>query len=426
MTIRFFSDKDRPVHMGPYPTERLARMGAVPKFDAVPDMAPLEFTRPEDPCSIVNAMREHQAMLDAIRDGLINGAVAEAPSDLQERADHLKAFGYFADAAVVGACALPDEALLKTPFTNPDVERLAHDLKTRQTKTLASGIDLIMADLKDSMEAPPTSIDGQTHALVFLYENPRTPEADEAGCAWIQDAQAHRAGMLAAETGAMMRGGIRFPALTWIWASWPSQAGLPRWRTARSVILILAHVSAWPPSPQILQWRPICRLRRCTRSPNRRSVWAGVWAPRPAKLRALRCPSQTAVSWMAHTRSRRSNVWTHLRPISTSRMSPACPNAPICSPVRNSAIWERSCRTARRAGTLLAVFSGRRRARQTDPQPRLQRQGAHGHGRRSAAAAAVASVGAGRSVPHRRGDPQPFPWPASQVRHSHNRPATGP
>ena len=74
--MRFFSDKHRPVHMGPYPCERLSRLTECPDLPAVPDSRQLLFDRPDDPRSIINAMREHQAMLDAIRDGLINKAVA--------------------------------------------------------------------------------------------------------------------------------------------------------------------------------------------------------------------------------------------------------------------------------------------------------------------------------------------------------------
>ncbi|WP_373635609.1 2Fe-2S iron-sulfur cluster-binding protein [Yoonia sp. SS1-5] len=209
MNMRFFSDKDRPVHMGPYPSELLGRASTMPDLQTVPPMQQVSFNRANDPFSIVNAMREHQAMLDAIRDGLINKAVADAPTDPQERADHLKAFAYFADAAVAGTCLLPDSALLTAPFQNPDVDRLAQDLRTRQTKTLASGIDLIMADLKESMEAPPTGIDAHTHAMVLLYENPRDPDAGEAGTGWIADAQAHRAGLLAAETAIVLANYLR-------------------------------------------------------------------------------------------------------------------------------------------------------------------------------------------------------------------------
>lgn len=176
--------------MGPYPAELLARRDDTPDLCAVPAMAQLTFARPSDPASIVNAMREHQAMLDAIRDGLVNAVTAQAPSDPQERANHLKAFEYFADAAAVGTCLLSPDTLLPQPFENPDVVHLAEDLRIRQTKTLASGIDMIMTDLKDSVDADPTSITGNGRAIVFLYENPRTPELDEPGTACIKDAQA--------------------------------------------------------------------------------------------------------------------------------------------------------------------------------------------------------------------------------------------
>ncbi|WP_372886311.1 2Fe-2S iron-sulfur cluster-binding protein [Shimia sp.] len=205
---RIFSTKNRPVHLGPYPLERLRR-GAMPDLTAVPAFRPLSFHRPEHPESIVNAMGEFQAMMDAIRDGFVNRARAEIPADLQERADHLKAFGYFNDASMVTTGALPQEALLAEPLRNPDIDRLADALKTRQTKTLASGIDLIMADLKESMQAPPTTIDGHRHAIVFLYEHHRDPDPHESGSDWILDAQDHRACLRATETAVVIANYIR-------------------------------------------------------------------------------------------------------------------------------------------------------------------------------------------------------------------------
>ncbi|CTQ48030.1 4Fe-4S double cluster binding domain-containing protein [Jannaschia donghaensis] len=207
MKSRLFSTKDRPPHLGPYPVERLAR-GTMPDLTAIPAMVPLTF-QDADPRSIVNAMREHQAMLDAIRDGLVNGVQSDIPADPDERARHLKGFGYFCDAAIVGIGPVPKAALLNAPIVNEDVTRLAGDLATRQTKTLASGIDGIMADLRDSALAPPTPVSGHTHAIVLMYENPRDVEAEEPGCDWIVGAQAHRAGMLAAETAAVLSNYIR-------------------------------------------------------------------------------------------------------------------------------------------------------------------------------------------------------------------------
>ena len=167
--MRFFSYKDRPVHLGPYPLERLKRTSGLPDLSAVPPMVPVSFVRQEDPLSLVNAMRDYQAMMDAIRDGLVKKERAVIPDDLEERAAHLKAFGYYCDASQVGICRLTPDMFLEEPLVNPGVDKLAEDLKTRQTETLASGIDVVMAELRETMEAPPRDISHHTHALVFLY-----------------------------------------------------------------------------------------------------------------------------------------------------------------------------------------------------------------------------------------------------------------
>ena len=181
----------------------------MPDLEQVPKSAPLNFHRPNAPENIVNAMGEYQAMMDAIRDGLVNDAQSEIPADPQERANHLKAFGYFSDASMVGIGPLPKSALLDTPHRNPDIDRLAEALRTRQTKTLAAGIDLIMADLKESMSAPPTTIVDHTHCIVFLYEMPRDPMPGEVGCEWLEDAQHHRACLRATETAVVLANYIR-------------------------------------------------------------------------------------------------------------------------------------------------------------------------------------------------------------------------
>ncbi|MCT4555149.1 MAG: 2Fe-2S iron-sulfur cluster-binding protein [Pelagimonas sp.] len=206
---RFFSTKDRPPHLGPYPLERLRRIDGQIAVDQIPPMRGLSFQRPEQPESIVNAMSEFQAMMDAIRDGFVNAAKSDIPSDPVERANHLKAFGYYNDASMVGIGPLPDAARLDTPLRNPDIDALAHALQTRQTKTLASGIDVIMADLKDSMQAAPRAMDSHRHAIVFLYEHMRDPRPDEPGSDWIMDAQDHRACLRATETATVIAHYIR-------------------------------------------------------------------------------------------------------------------------------------------------------------------------------------------------------------------------
>ena len=208
MTTRFFSTSKRPPHLGPYPMERLQR-GAMPDLGCVPAMTPLSFDNHQDPLSIINAMDEYQATMDAIRDGLVNRARASCPDDPRERSEHLKAFGYFSDAAMVGIGPVPKGALLNRPIRNRGIDRLAEELRVKQVKTLASGIDTIMADLKETVQAPPTTIVGHAHALVFLYDMPRDPRADETGAAWIRHAQAHRACLRASETAVVLAEYIR-------------------------------------------------------------------------------------------------------------------------------------------------------------------------------------------------------------------------
>lgn len=207
--MRFFSTKNRPIHMGPYPTERLARMSGAPDLSDCPDFAPLSFERTDAPQSIVNAMGEYQAMLDLIRDGDVNRTRAQCPDDLEERAHHIKSFGFFSDASLVGICRLPKGALLDQPVQNPGIDDLAHMLRTKQTKTLASGIDMIMASLRESIDAPPASVADHTHAVVFAYEYPRDPAPDEPGYDWIAKAQAHRAALRANETACVIGNYIR-------------------------------------------------------------------------------------------------------------------------------------------------------------------------------------------------------------------------
>ena len=210
-TNRLFSSKDRPIHYGSYPLHRLKRLGNAP---SVADLASLstsflQFKRPDDPDNIINAMAGHQAMLDAIRDGLVNKAKAEIPDDLDERAQHLKSFGYFCDASLVGIGKVDEAIWLDKPVRNDDVDDLITQLRTRQTKTLAAGIDVIMADLKESVEAPPRGVTHHSSALVFLYEYHRDPYDAEEGAEWFYDAQAHRGALLSAETAIVIANYIR-------------------------------------------------------------------------------------------------------------------------------------------------------------------------------------------------------------------------
>ena len=206
---KLFSDRNRPVHMGRFPTEILKRSPQMPDLDGLAPWPDLSFQRPADSASLVPAMAEFQAMMDAVRDGPQNSAPSEIPEDRQERSNHLKAFAYFNDISMVGIAPLSPEDRLTAPRRNPQIDRLSLALQTRQTKTLAAGIDVIMADLKESMTSKPQPMDHHAYALVFLVAYRRDPRRGETGCDWVQDAQAERAAVLGAETATVLANYIR-------------------------------------------------------------------------------------------------------------------------------------------------------------------------------------------------------------------------
>ncbi|MEP1229502.1 MAG: reductive dehalogenase [Litorimonas sp.] len=207
--MRFFSYKNRPVHLGPFPLERLVRQETPADLSSAPDMVPLSFKDTDNRDNLINAMGPYAAMLDVIRDGMVKKERGIIPNDPQERSNHLKAFAYYHDASQAGVCELSSDMFLDAPTLNPDVKALAHELATKQTQTLASGIDVVMAELKETMEAPPQDIKHHTHALVILYEYPRDPAAGETGTDWFQNAQVQRANVRAAETTVVLSNYIR-------------------------------------------------------------------------------------------------------------------------------------------------------------------------------------------------------------------------
>ena len=206
--LKLRSYRSRPMHLGPFPLEKLKRMARA-DLSNLPALPKVSFRKPDDPKSIVNAMQDYQAMLDATRDGMIKVEVAEIPDGLQERANHLKSFAYYCDASMVGTCKVPAQAWLDTPIANPDVQRLADKLRVMQPKSLAAGIDVIMAGLRDSMALPPTDCRHHTDAIVMLYDHPRAPRQGELGTDWIADALPQRACLRGMETAVTLASYIR-------------------------------------------------------------------------------------------------------------------------------------------------------------------------------------------------------------------------
>ena len=201
--MRFFSYRDRPVHLGPYPQERLKRSAEAPDLAAVPAMQALSFDHP-DPESLAHAMARYIGMFDLVRDGTINPQIGEIPEQPGERAHHFKAAGYYFDATMVGVCALPAAAVLAQPLRNPMVAAIGAELEKSQPKSFAAGMDMILADVLDSARKVHGPVTHHTHAIVFLVEYPRDPAPHEPGCDWIAGTQAQRAAVLTAQTAVVL------------------------------------------------------------------------------------------------------------------------------------------------------------------------------------------------------------------------------
>ncbi len=207
--MRLFSYRKRPVHLGPYPLERLKRQENLPDLADVPPMQSLVFLDDVNPESLANPMALFIGMLDAIRDGLIAEKRSEIPSDLLDRSNHLKAAGYYFDATQAGVCALPKSSLLGQSFRNPVLGQLIEQLEGSQPKTLASGIDVVMADVKESAKAEPAPMDHHGYAVVYLVEHPRDPDPNEPGSDWITGTLAQRSAVRAAETAVVLANYLR-------------------------------------------------------------------------------------------------------------------------------------------------------------------------------------------------------------------------
>ncbi|MDF3415922.1 4Fe-4S dicluster domain-containing protein [Sulfitobacter sp. M57] len=207
--MKFFSSKNRPLHLGGYPLEQLHRLDSLrTPFPDIP-FADLRFERPEMPQSIANAMAPYQAMMDVLRAGKPNPVRAEIPEDATERAAHIKAFGYYNDATMMGICTLPDAARLAKPRQSAGTDALAEDLRNRQTKTLAAGVDVIMANLREAANTPVPPLPDHSHAVVILFAYGRDPRPDEPGTDWIMDVQAERAALRATENATVLADYIR-------------------------------------------------------------------------------------------------------------------------------------------------------------------------------------------------------------------------
>ncbi|WP_050523144.1 4Fe-4S dicluster domain-containing protein [Pseudorhodobacter wandonensis] len=205
--MRVFSIKDRPVHLGPFPLERLARQTSV-DLTGLPTPQPLIFQHP-DPENLTNAMARFMGMFDTVRDGALSHGPAEIPASAEARTEHLKAASYYFDASMVGIAALRPDHHLAAPHRNPDIDALRLELEQGQPATHAAGIDQIYADVLDAARLTHGPVPHHSHALVFLVEYTRDPATDEPGTDWLHGSQAHRAALLANNTAVVISSYLR-------------------------------------------------------------------------------------------------------------------------------------------------------------------------------------------------------------------------
>lgn len=206
--MRLFSYRDRPVHLGPFPLERLARTSTSPDLSSLPFGAALPFDHP-DPDSLTHAMARFMAMFDTVRDGPVTHGAAEIPDHPAERSRHLKAAGYYFDAAQVGVAALDPAHHLPQAWRNPMIDALREELEAGQPASHAAGIDAIHADVLDSARTEHGPVQDHTHALVFLVGHARDPRKDEPGTDWLHGTQAQRAALLANNTAVVLASYLR-------------------------------------------------------------------------------------------------------------------------------------------------------------------------------------------------------------------------
>ena len=206
--MRYFSTKNRPFHLGPFPLERLRRTGAGIDLDEAPRDASLDLSS-HGPESIAHAIARFLAMMDTVRDGAVNALAAEIPEDPGERSRHFKAASYYFDASMAAVTRIEPGHMLARPRRNPMIDGIREELEAGQPVTYAAGVDAIYADTLAAARQELGPIEGHTHAIVMLVEHTREPGPDEAGADWFHGTQAERAALLTANAAVVIASYLR-------------------------------------------------------------------------------------------------------------------------------------------------------------------------------------------------------------------------
>ena len=105
--MRIFSNADRPVHLSPFPVERLRRASVSDEtLRATIDPKPQSATTNV----LANICREYCGIYERFRDGVVAPEKAPYFEEPSVRSDELKSMALFFDATLVGVCNIPELA----------------------------------------------------------------------------------------------------------------------------------------------------------------------------------------------------------------------------------------------------------------------------------------------------------------------------
>ena len=107
--MKLFSNKRRPVHLGPYPLERLERTAAVPGMSTEHKLRPVR-KHSEQSLRFADVADAYLDLLDQWQDGPLAKEKAPIAENALDLTQQMKAASYFMDASMVGACEIPEAA----------------------------------------------------------------------------------------------------------------------------------------------------------------------------------------------------------------------------------------------------------------------------------------------------------------------------
>ncbi len=159
--------KDRPVDLGPFPLEALARDETIIAQEAArPRLAAAE--QAAQPGALAAAADKYREIYLKFANGEAAAQKAPVPDELAPRGGDVKGFAYFMDASQVGICRIPENAWLEGQGSS-DLE----------------------------------------YAVVVLVEHGRIPETDNLAHEWVASAAASASDMRVTEIAAVLAGHIR-------------------------------------------------------------------------------------------------------------------------------------------------------------------------------------------------------------------------